>query len=122
MACPGGKLNIHYQAASQFWLFAQCERQTGRFMRGVLRVALLIDKYGVVDSGGCENHLHNPCSAYAGLRPTLFKFFAGGGTARPGLGSAWRCTFAYDFDKMKVDTYKSNWAETDTSSSEISAR
>ena len=29
--------------------------------------------------------------------------------ARAGLGSAWACQFANDFDQMKVDTYRANW-------------
>jgi DNA (cytosine-5)-methyltransferase 1 len=40
-----------------------------------------------------------------------FEFFAGGGMARAGLGSDWRCTFANDFDPMKIATYKKNWGD-----------
>lgn len=40
---------------------------------------------------------------------TFYEFFAGGGMARAGLGDAWTCVFANDFDKMKAGTYTSNW-------------
>jgi DNA (cytosine-5)-methyltransferase 1 len=42
-------------------------------------------------------------------RFTFCEFFAGGGMARAGLGESWRCSFANDFDKMKVETYEANW-------------
>lgn len=38
-----------------------------------------------------------------------FEFFAGGGMARAGLGDNWLCTFANDFDPMKIATYQANW-------------
>lgn len=40
---------------------------------------------------------------------TFYEFFAGGGMARAGLGSQWRCLFANDIDKMKCATYSANW-------------
>jgi len=41
------------------------------------------------------------------LRPfTLFEFFAGGGMARLGLGSAWNCTFANDLSAKKAAAYR----------------
>ncbi len=40
---------------------------------------------------------------------TFVEFFAGGGMARAGLGPAWRCLFANDFDEKKVSTYEANW-------------
>ena len=40
---------------------------------------------------------------------TFYEFFAGGGMARLGLGSAWRCLFANDFDPVKVATYRANF-------------
>jgi DNA (cytosine-5)-methyltransferase 1 len=43
--------------------------------------------------------------------PTFYEFFAGGGMARAGLGSAWRCLFANDFDEMKAATYAANWGD-----------
>ena len=44
---------------------------------------------------------------------TYLEFFAGGGMARAGLGASWRCLFANDFDRMKVETYKANWGAGD---------
>jgi DNA (cytosine-5)-methyltransferase 1 len=41
------------------------------------------------------------------------EFFAGGGMARAGLGPAWRCLFANDFDPVKARTYRANWGEDD---------
>ena len=38
-----------------------------------------------------------------------YEFFAGGGMARAGLGRAWTCLFANDFDHKKGATYKANW-------------
>lgn len=32
---------------------------------------------------------------------------------RAGLGKSWRCLFANDFDKMKVETYRANWGRED---------
>jgi DNA (cytosine-5)-methyltransferase 1 len=40
---------------------------------------------------------------------TFVEFFAGGGMARAGLGPAWRCLFANDFDEKKVSAYEANW-------------
>lgn len=42
---------------------------------------------------------------------TFHEFFAGGGMARAGLGSGWKCLFANDFDRKKGDTYRSNWGD-----------
>ncbi|WP_041453206.1 DNA cytosine methyltransferase [Alteromonas naphthalenivorans] len=39
----------------------------------------------------------------------FYEFFAGGGMARAGLDSGWKCLFANDFDYKKVNTYKKNW-------------
>ncbi|HEY1780964.1 MAG TPA: DNA cytosine methyltransferase [Roseiarcus sp.] len=44
---------------------------------------------------------------------TYLEFFAGGGMARAGLGDSWRCLFANDFDRMKVETYEANWGAGD---------
>jgi DNA (cytosine-5)-methyltransferase 1 len=41
--------------------------------------------------------------------PTYYEFFAGGGMARAGLGSGWRCLFANDFSPMKAAAYARNW-------------
>jgi len=40
---------------------------------------------------------------------SFYEFFAGGGMVRAGLGSAWRCVFANDFDNKKSLTYEENW-------------
>lgn len=42
---------------------------------------------------------------------TFYEFFAGGGMARAGLGSGWKCLFANDFDKKKGNTYRNNWGK-----------
>lgn len=41
--------------------------------------------------------------------PTFYEFFAGGGMARAGLGPAWTCLFANDFDQKKAASYRANW-------------
>lgn len=43
--------------------------------------------------------------------PTFLEFFAGGGMARLGLGEGWTCAFANDFDAVKADTYRANFAD-----------
>lgn len=40
---------------------------------------------------------------------SFYEFFAGGGMARAGLGSSWRCLFANDFDAKKGLIYQANW-------------
>lgn len=40
---------------------------------------------------------------------SYYEFFAGGGMARAGLGSEWKCVFANDFDHKKGMTYQANW-------------
>ena len=42
---------------------------------------------------------------------TFYEFFAGGGMARVGLGEAWSCAFANDFDPLKAATYRANFAD-----------
>jgi DNA (cytosine-5)-methyltransferase 1 len=44
---------------------------------------------------------------------TFYEFFAGGGMARLGLGSDWRCLFANDYDPMKSAIYRDNWGQED---------
>jgi DNA (cytosine-5)-methyltransferase 1 len=41
--------------------------------------------------------------------PDFYEFFAGGGMARAGLGSGWRCLFANDVDARKALAYRANW-------------
>jgi DNA (cytosine-5)-methyltransferase 1 len=43
--------------------------------------------------------------------PVFYEFFAGGGMARLGLGQAWTCAFANDFDPVKAATYRDNHAD-----------
>lgn len=43
--------------------------------------------------------------------PVFYEFFAGGGMARLGLGEAWTCAFANDFDPVKAATYRDNHAD-----------
>lgn len=42
---------------------------------------------------------------------SFYEFFAGGGMARLGLGARWRCAFANDFDPLKAQTYRDNFAD-----------
>jgi DNA (cytosine-5)-methyltransferase 1 len=44
---------------------------------------------------------------------SFYEFFAGGGMARLGLGAAWTCAFANDFDPVKARTYRDNFADAD---------
>ena len=44
-----------------------------------------------------------------GSKLQFYEFFAGGGMARAGLGSSWKCLFANDFDGKKALTYQNNW-------------
>jgi DNA (cytosine-5)-methyltransferase 1 len=39
----------------------------------------------------------------------FFEFFSGGGMARLGLGSEWRCTFSNDLDEAKAASYRRNF-------------
>lgn len=41
----------------------------------------------------------------------FYEFFAGGGMARLGLGDAWTCGFANDFDPVKAATYRANFPD-----------
>lgn len=42
---------------------------------------------------------------------TFYEFFAGGGMARAGLGSDWKCLFANDISATKGQSYKANWGD-----------
>jgi DNA (cytosine-5)-methyltransferase 1 len=46
--------------------------------------------------------------------PSFYEFFAGGGMARLGLGEAWTCAFANDFDPVKAATYRDNHPDAET--------
>ena len=45
------------------------------------------------------------------LQHSFYEFFSGGGMARAGLGSGWKCLFANDFDPKKCRTYNLNWGD-----------
>jgi DNA (cytosine-5)-methyltransferase 1 len=51
--------------------------------------------------------------------PTFYEFFAGGGMARAGLGSSWRCLFANDFDHKKSAAYSRNWGDREILTADI---
>jgi DNA (cytosine-5)-methyltransferase 1 len=44
---------------------------------------------------------------------TFYEFFAGGGMARLGLGEAFACVFANDFDPLKAATYRANFPDSE---------
>ena len=46
---------------------------------------------------------------------TFYEFFAGGGMARAGLGTDWKCLFANDISPIKGQSYKANWGDEDLS-------
>jgi DNA (cytosine-5)-methyltransferase 1 len=48
-----------------------------------------------------------------------YEFFAGGGMVRAGLGSAWRCLFANDFDHKKSRTYAENWGDGELKTADV---
>ncbi|HEY1942222.1 MAG TPA: DNA cytosine methyltransferase [Roseiarcus sp.] len=50
---------------------------------------------------------------------TFCEFFAGGGMARAGLGTRWRCLFANDFDPMKASAYAANWGREDIRQADV---
>jgi len=54
-------------------------------------------------------------------RPGFYEFFCGGGMARVGLGAAWRCLFANDFDPRKALSYADNWGEGDLQCGDVAA-
>jgi DNA (cytosine-5)-methyltransferase 1 len=60
-----------------------------------------LDQSGTI----CEHEIMNR---------TFFEFFAGGGMARLGLGSAWQCLLANDIDPKKMETYRSNFGDEGT--------
>jgi DNA (cytosine-5)-methyltransferase 1 len=54
-------------------------------------------------------------------QPGFYEFFCGGGMARVGLGAAWRCLFANDFDPRKAISYADNWGEGDLRGGDVAA-
>ena len=57
----------------------------------------------------------------ASPRPGFYEFFCGGGMARVGLGAAWRCLIANDFDPRKAKAYADNWGASDLSCGDVAA-
>jgi DNA (cytosine-5)-methyltransferase 1 len=57
----------------------------------------------------------------ASPRPGFYEFFCGGGMARAGLGAAWRCLFANDFDPRKALSYAENWGAGDLRCGDVAA-
>lgn len=49
----------------------------------------------------------------------FYEFFAGGGMARLGLGSAWTCLFANDIDAKKCETYGRNWGRAELKQGDV---
>lgn len=52
---------------------------------------------------------------------TYYEFFAGGGMARAGLGTRWKCLFANDFDQKKVAAYSQNWGSSQIVQADVRA-
>ena len=50
-------------------------------------------------------------SAKTSVPVGFYEFFAGGGMVRAGLGGAWQCLFANDFDPSKAKIYRANWGD-----------
>lgn len=50
---------------------------------------------------------------------SFYEFFAGGGMARAGLGPAWGCLFANDFDEKKSKTYRDNWGNNELKTADV---
>jgi len=49
----------------------------------------------------------------------FYEFFAGGGMVRAGLGPAWRCLFANDFDLKKGRVYRRNWGDVELRTADV---
>jgi DNA (cytosine-5)-methyltransferase 1 len=49
----------------------------------------------------------------------FYEFFAGGGMVRAGLGAAWRCLFANDFDQKKGRIYRKNWGDAELKTADV---
>jgi DNA (cytosine-5)-methyltransferase 1 len=49
----------------------------------------------------------------------FYEFFAGGGMVRAGLGPAWRCLFANDFDPKKGRVYRQNWGDAELKTADV---
>src|SRR5690242_16542868 len=63
------------------------------------------------DRGAGRQDFFTEFADNSGHMPSFYEFFAGGGMARAGLGSAWTCLFANDFDAKKGAVYADHWGE-----------
>jgi DNA (cytosine-5)-methyltransferase 1 len=66
------------------------------------------------NDSGCTSRFGEVSGTYWGATGgmtelSFYEFFAGGGMARAGLGPAWTCLFANDFDHRKSDNYERFW-------------
>jgi DNA (cytosine-5)-methyltransferase 1 len=53
------------------------------------------------------------------MPPTFYEFFAGGGMARIGLGTAWKCTFANEWCDKKVASYRAYFGGDEISAEDV---
>lgn len=51
---------------------------------------------------GCRSFTSQPRTDGIRMEHSFYEFFAGGGMARAGLGSGWKCLFANDFDHKRA--------------------
>ncbi|THD47270.1 MAG: DNA cytosine methyltransferase [Bradyrhizobium sp.] len=63
----------------------------------------------------------SPQNHRSGALPGFYEFFCGGGMARAGLGDAWRCLFANDFDQRKARAYVENWGAAELRVADVAA-
>jgi DNA (cytosine-5)-methyltransferase 1 len=70
----------------------------------------LAGRHYTVDSMGPQRASHS-----------FYEFFAGGGMARLGLGEAWACAFANDFDPVKAAAYRDNFGDDDLREGDVFA-
>jgi len=54
-------------------------------------------------------------------RYSFYEFFAGGGMARLGLGTSWKCTLANDIDADKIAAYCANFGDDDFLPGDVNA-
>jgi DNA (cytosine-5)-methyltransferase 1 len=63
------------------------------------------------DPLGSHSFTSEPRTDGIRMEHSFYEFFAGGGMARAGLGSGWKCLFANDFDHKKGESYRKNWGD-----------
>lgn len=64
---------------------------------------------------------HTPMRTDSTTALTFCEFFAGGGLARLGLGSNWRCAFANDLDPQKVAHYRAVFGDAEIVEGDVCA-